>query len=135
MLKSLNGQAENNIYKPVIWGVISGLFSIFVAMLLLAFVLTKSNLSESVSMTLATIIIAIGTFFSGLVSAKLFKRRGLFIGLISGLLTFMLLVIISLASTDTSISVLLLIRLAVVAVSSALGGIFGVNSVNKRKIV
>ena len=135
MLKNLNGQAENNIYKPIIWGVVSGLFSIFVVMLLMAFVLTKSDFSESVSLMLATMAIAIGTFFSGFVSARLFKRRGLFIGLITGLLTFVLLVIISLASTDTTISSLLLIRLALVAVSSSLGGIFGVNSVNKRKII
>ncbi|MDD4698737.1 MAG: TIGR04086 family membrane protein [Oscillospiraceae bacterium] len=135
MLKNLNSSTENNIYKPIIWGVVTGLISIFVVMILMAFVLTKSDFGESVSLTLATIAIAIGTFLGGFVSARLFKRRGLFIGLITGLLTFIILVIIALSTTDTAISSLFLIRLAVVAASSSLGGIFGVNSVNKRKIV
>ena len=135
MLKNLNGSSDNNIYKPIIWGIISGLVSIFVVMILIAFVLTKCDLSESVSLTLATLSIAIGTFLGGFVSAKLFKRRGLFVGLITGLLTFILLVIIALSTTNTGISSLFLIRLVIVAVSSSLGGIFGVNSINKRKIV
>jgi len=135
MLKSSNGSTERNIYKPIIWGVVSGLLSIFVAMLLMAFVITKIDFSESVSLTLATIAIVVGTFFSGFVSARLFKRRGLFVGLITGLLVFMLLVVISLALTSSSISTLFLIRLVMVAFSSSLGGIVGVNTVNRRKIV
>jgi len=135
MLKSLNGSTENNIYKPIVWGVVSGLLSIFAVMLLMAFVITKIDFTESVSLTLATIAIVVGTFFGGFVSARLFKRRGLFVGLITGLLVFMLLVIISLALTGSSISSLFLIRLIVVAFSSSLGGVLGVNTVNRRKII
>ncbi len=79
-------------------------------------------------------ISAAGAFTGGYTASRIIRSRGLMWGSVCGLIIFTISFSIGMASTKDTLSYLTLLRLGVLWVSGALGGIKGVNKKEKSKI-
>lgn len=119
----------------VVKGAAIGIAVTLAAAVITAIILTVADFSETVTLVLALVSLAAGVYCAGYFAAKSGKSRGIVYGLSSGLLTFLVFVLISSALGNDSFGGLFFVKLAVVAAVSSLGGIVGVNSASKCKIV
>lgn len=76
----------------------------------------------------------LGALVGGFVSAKLKRGAGLIVGLITGFAVFIILTAAALINSSSPLSVLSLIRFAVMLLGGAAGGILGVREKTKIKI-
>lgn len=123
------------IYKPIIIGLIVGSVVTAVVLLIMAFVLTLWDFSPAAAAPMSSVAVAIGSFVAGNLAARLYRRRGLFLGLLTGLFLFMIITLISLAVNSSGFSLYTVIRFFIVVLSSVIGGIMGVNTGNRKKII
>ncbi len=119
----------------ILIGLTVGSVTVFVAMMLCALVLTMSDFDATVATPLSNISLAIGAMVGGLVASILHKSKGLVIGAIIGFSMFIIVTIISLIISDGTITVNTPLRLVVMTLLAAVGGIIGVNRSAKRKLV
>ena len=121
--------------KPVLIGNLCGGGVCFAALLLLAVLLTVRDFPAAAAGALATIAAGLGAFAAGFIAAKLYKKQGMAVGATSGLLLYAVVLIASMIAGDGPFTAMTLIRLAIMALASAIGGIWGVNVRAKRKII
>jgi putative membrane protein (TIGR04086 family) len=79
-------------------------------------------------------ILGIGGLVGGYISARLNNSSGLIIGLITGLLLYLIILIAGLATSFGTVTIFTLYKLLVLAVLSAVGGVLGVNKKDKIRI-
>lgn len=119
--------------KAVLLGTIMGTFFSIVILVVSSFLFVKSqNIPTSVVTPLTMFIIALGAFISGYVSARILRNNGLFWGIISGFIMFIVVFISGLMISGGEISTLSLVKLTLMLLMGAIGGITGVNKKVKR---
>ncbi|MBQ7288472.1 MAG: TIGR04086 family membrane protein [Clostridia bacterium] len=126
---------ENFSLMPIVKGTIFGIVITLASALAFSLLLLVQDFPASVSLILALASLGIGVYFAGYISAKTNGEKGLLYGVLSGLLQFLLFVLLSVFMDSDRFGLLFFIKLAFVLVLSALGGIIGVNRAAKRKIV
>lgn len=124
-----------HLMRPVVLGSISGFAVILIMFVIMALVLSTGVFSFESSSLLASVSVAVGSFFAGLTAAKKAGKNGLFTGAVTGVLLFLIFTAVSLLVFKSSPSVSTLIRLILFVIGSSIGGIIGVGSSDKRKIV
>ncbi len=130
-----NNYFYNSAVKHVIIGVASGCIITFVGMLICSFILTIKDFSASAATPMSNVCLSFGAFVCGFVCTILHKSRGLVFGFVSGFVLFAVVTIISLFVNSGSISINSMVRLLLMTVLSATGGVFGVNQSAKRKMI
>lgn len=121
--------------KPLISSIIIGLVITALLFILFALAMSFYILPINSASVVASLSIAVGTFFGGFFAAKKLKKNGLIIGALCGLLMFILFTLIGIAAFGSAPSASTLIRLLIFVTSGAIGGIIGVGNADKRKIV
>ncbi len=116
-------------------GVIVGIATILVLLLICAFAFTLSDFDESVAQPMSNICLSFGAICSGLVSSSLHKSKGLIIGLVDGAVLFIIITLISLFISGGTITINTPLRLVVMPLLGAVGGVIGVNHSAKRKMI
>lgn len=117
----------------VLVGLIAGAAVCFLLLLLMAAVMMSRDLSQSVIHPMVTVAGGVGAFVAGWVAAKKQGKQGMVIGAGCGGLMFLILLIAGL-STGGGLSSLTAVKLAVLVMLAALGGVVGVNRGKKRKM-
>lgn len=135
MIKGNKTDSNRPIYISVMIGIISGLILILLLSLILSFVMTVVDFPQLLVSLSATLSFSAGGFLTGVISAKLNKNKGLLIGALAGLFLFLLIALIGLLVAGGGIGTKFLIRFAVTVISSAIGGIIGVNLGSKRNVL
>ncbi len=123
------------LLRPVILGGIVGFAVILIMFVIMALILSTGIFSLEASTLLASVSVAIGSFFAGLISAKKSGKNGLLTGAITGSFLFLIFTVISLLVFKSSPTAATLVRLILFVIGSSIGGIIGVGSSDKRKIV
>lgn len=134
MIKDNKAAGNGSVYLSVAFGIICGVASILLLSLILSFVMTVVDLKQSIVSLSATLSFSAGGFLTGLIAAKRNKNKGLLIGTLSGFLMFLFTVLVAVSVTGGGIGAKFLIRLIATVVSSAFGGVIGVNSGLKRNV-
>ncbi len=83
----------------------------------------------------ATASIAVGGLTASMYAAKKIGDRGYLVGIIVGLAVFAVITLISLAVSDGGITYNTLFHLLIITLSSAIGGIIGVNIGKNKKYI
>ena len=122
-------------YKPLLTGLIVSVLSTMSALLIFSALLTFRDIPPVILPVLSGVAIALGGFLGGLFAARKAGKNGLFFGIITGAALFLILLIASLLISTGGLTVMTLIKLAISVLSSAIGGIIGVNLKNRRKII
>ncbi len=123
------------LVKAVLFGsLISLVFTIILLCILTVVELTSGLMSSEIVNIAAMAMLAAGTFFGGLIAARITKEGGMITGLITGAAVFFLVTIAALIHSSESISIITLIRFICEIITGAAGGIIGVNKREKLHI-
>lgn len=121
--------------RPLIRGLITGIIIAFLLFVLFALIMSFYILPTSSATILASVSIAVGSFFGGFFSAKKLGKNGLLIGALCGVAMFLLFTLIGIIAFGNAPGTSTLIRLLIFVTAGAIGGIIGVGNADKRKIV
>ncbi len=127
--------SENLNIKAVISGLICGVAAICVLLLLCALLMSFGILPITMSNICSSVSLGIGSMLAGLVAAKKLQKNGLLIGLATGAVIFLIFTLISLIGVRSAPSFSTLFKAIICAAAGCIGGILGVNSAGKRKII
>lgn len=112
---------------------IASLFSVVLFLIsTLVFVKSKTLPIKHIS-SISFFLILIACFLSSLLTAKFAKAKGLFLGLIIGLVSFIVLLILGYITLHEINTPVVLIRGIAIIITSSIGGIIGVNKNKKRR--
>lgn len=122
-------------FKTIIAGVLIGIASTLISMLIFAAAVYFLGLDRAFSVPLATVSISVGSFFAAYFIAKRTGHRGYLIGILVGLISFAAVTIISLITNNNGLSANTVFHLIIILLASAIGGIAGVNKGKNKKII
>lgn len=126
---------DNETIKSLTIGVILGTAVISLLLIFCALLMSLGVIGIDFANICSTLSISIGAFIAGFFTLKKLKKNGLVTGLILGGILFLIFTCISLIATLSAPSLLTLLKGIITVISSAIGGILGVNISNKRKII
>lgn len=114
--------------RPIGWGLVTGAAGCFLALLLLAALLTAQDIPQTAVRPMALIAAVAGALIGGFVCARIAGRRGWLMGALTGLCLFLLLLLTGgCAMLDNAAESNLLLKSAAMVASAAVGGILAVN--------
>lgn len=120
--------------RPMLFGVVAGTLVCLAALLLLAALLAAKDVPQTAVTPMAVVAAALGAFAGGFVAAKLAGEKGWLFGMVCGLLLFLLILLAGGLSMLRDIrGSYLLVKLAVMLVTAAVGGMVGVNLGHGRR--
>ncbi len=114
--------------KPIIFGVGISLILSAIMLLVFSFVLVNVDIPLSAISPIMIVIMGISVFLGSFIVARSVRRRGLFLGLCISLLFFIIMLLVSAATSPMGIGLDALWRFLVSLIAGVLGGVFGVNS-------
>lgn len=126
---------KKSLAKGVLFGVLGGLLSsVILTCICAAVVMTSGVLPADITEYIMLGVLSVGTFFGGFIAARITKSAGLIIGLLTGLVTFLLVTLIGIANFDGTITMITLLRFIFTLLTGGIGGILGVNKKEKINI-
>ncbi|MBR3589352.1 MAG: TIGR04086 family membrane protein [Clostridia bacterium] len=112
--------------KKIMWGGLFSLISFFVMMLILAFIVVKSGISESMQNILVFFVSLLSTFTGTFLSLRKTREKGLLSGVITSLPVIVIVCFVLLTVAD-NVGVRTIIMSLLMMLGGALGGIAAVN--------
>ena len=129
-LNGKNSSLNLKCIKPTILGCVIGICINLILLSLCSFLFSKNgNFPLSIVTPITICIMIIGSFFGGYFCAKISKKDGMLYGLSSGFIIFTIIFFSEIIFIGQSISMIVLVKLFSILLSSAIGGIIGVNKV------
>lgn len=113
--------------RPLLFGVAVGIVVCTLLLMLMAAVIQRVDVPAGAALPLAVGAAAAGAFLAGLTAALVAGQRGLLMGAVSGLLLYLPMLVAGLARYSSVDGAASLLKLAVLAVAGAVGGVLGVN--------
>ena len=104
-----------------------GMISSSILIFLMAAALTVGDVPAMLISPITVIFLAFGGFCGGFSSAKLCGEKGIFCGILSGTLFFVVAWIFGAVFENSGFGTAAIIKFVMIAVAGALGGIVGVN--------
>lgn len=122
------------IIKSILLGCITGIVVCNAMLSLLSILFVKiGSIPLEYLPLITTFIGAVGAFTAGYFTVKIYKKRGMLIGALSGFILFLIVLITGTAKGIDNDIVSILIKLAVFTVLGSIGGIIRVNKKTKVK--
>ena len=112
--------------RPVLLGLCVGVLCGTLLLLLMALAIRSVDVPRAMVSPMAITAAAVAAFSAGLTAALSARKNGLILGVLCGLLLFFLLLIAGLARATGLSGQQTVIKLAVLTVAGALGGVLGV---------
>ena len=120
------------IARPVVIGACVGAIACLLVLLVMAAVMAAQNIQKAAMTPMAIVAAAFGSFIGGIVAAKISGEKGLLYGAVAGLQLYVVVIIAGFSVLQDVRGATILIKLAVMVCSSAVGGIIGVNMKRRR---
>ena len=124
-------ESTNSFYtaaKPLFIGTLFSLIVSFILLVCMAFYMSMNDIPAFASLVIVYIVIAIASLIGGIVSAKMYKCRGMMIGALCGIVYFLFVFIVGLLfSSHSAFNTVGLLKFVLSLVFGTFGGIFGVN--------
>ena len=116
-------------------GAVLGVIITLAVMLLAAVVMFFAELDRAYAAPIATLSLAVGTFFAAFYVASKIGNKGYLIGIVTGVAVFLLLTLISLLINGSALSFNTLFHFIIILLSSFIGGVMGVNKGRNKKYI
>lgn len=117
---------------PVLIGVIGSIIVSMLLLVLFSMILSAKDLPSGANLPFACTALSGGSICGGLLTARLYRSRGLMIGAIQGLAFFLLMYLTGAIMRQADLNAMLLLKLALSVAFGAVGGIAGVNIRRRR---
>ena len=114
--------------KPIIVGVGIALILSAILLLIFSFILMNADIPFSAVSPITIVLMGISVFLGSFIVARSVRRRGLFLGICISLLYFIIMLLVSAATSPMGIGLDALWRFLTGLIAGVLGGVFGVNS-------
>jgi putative membrane protein (TIGR04086 family) len=128
-------EVSNSFYsaaKPILIGTSFSLIISCIFLMVMAFYMSMNDMPDFASIIIAYIVTAIAALIGGIVSARIYKSRGMMVGAACGISYFLVIFIVSMFfSSHIELNTVGLLKFMLSLVFGTFGGIFGVNM--KRK--
>ncbi|MBP3706387.1 MAG: TIGR04086 family membrane protein [Clostridia bacterium] len=134
MQNEFSGNIKKNL-PLIIKGTIVGVGLTLISMVIFATIMLIFNLDRNLSVPFSTVSLAIGCFFAAIYTSKNIGRKGYLVGLIIGIIVFVMVTLISLIITSDGFSYNTLFHFIIILLSSVSGGIMGVNKNKKTRYI
>lgn len=122
-----------SVIRPVLIGVLIGAVCCLAVLLVLSIAAASIDIPPAAVVPLATVGAAVGAFVGGFVSAKVARRNGWIIGAVSAFFLFVMSMLAGLGLFSQMNMGFVGIKLLVMLACGMVGGIFAVNSGNKKR--
>ncbi len=109
-----------------------GLLITAVIFMFVSFVMTKIDISKSVTQLISVAALALGTYFGGFICAKKYRKNGLIRGAVCGFSIFLIVTLLGSIFAGSLLSFSASSKLMLVIITGAIGGAVGVNSKRRR---
>ena len=113
--------------RPVLVGLCVGVLTGTLLLLMMALLVRSVDVPRVAITPMAIAAAGAGAFAAGLAAALTAKKNGLVLGLVCGLVLFFVLLLAGIAHATGVSGSLAVIKLAVLTLAGALGGVLGVN--------
>ncbi len=132
--KSQNSGAIKKTVKAVAFGTVIGILICMLMLLIISFVFVKmQSIPEAAVVPSAIFTACAGAFAGGYFSARIKKSTGMISGVLSALTMFIVLLLTGTAYSGDGFGIISILRMVVMLISGAIGGILGVNKRKRRK--
>lgn len=132
--KSQSGGLTSKMIKSIILGTVIGAAVCALMLVLVSFIFVKiQSVSEIAIVPVAIFIASASAFIGGYISARIGKSMGIILGSITSLLMFVILLLIGIGVSGDNFGIVSLLRMALMLICGAIGGILGVNKRKRRK--
>lgn len=123
-----------NGLRAIVFGTLFGVVLCVLCLLIASFAFVKAKtLPLNLIQIFILIICAFGAFWGGYITVRISKIRGMFYGMLSGLLLFAIQFVAGMIVTHDAITFYTLVKLFLMLLLGAIGGIVGVNKKSRRK--
>lgn len=132
--RAATGKPVFEIMRAVIIGSVTGaaLCAVLLALFALAFV-SAENIPQGFLSPFIIAVSVLCSFAAGLIAGKISKKRGLIYGALAGLVLFILFLISGLIVSQEAFTAVSGVRMLVMVISGAIGGLVSVSKKSKRK--
>lgn len=113
--------------RPVLIGCCVGVLTATLLLLLMALLIRSVDIPRAAITPMAYAAAGAGAFAAGLTAALIARKNGLLLGICCGLVLFLILLLAGVARPGGISGSLAAIKLAVLTLTGALGGVLGVN--------
>lgn len=134
-MNSYKNSSQNIKGLTVLKSVILGVVVTFLIMLILSLLMLWLDFGDTLSVPFATVSVAAGSLAAAFYAARKNGSKGYLIGLLVGIITFLLVTIISLVVSGGVLSSNTLFRFIIIVISSFIGGILGINIRREKKYI
>ncbi len=125
---------DKKAVKAVILGSVIGVITSILLTLLCSFAITLiGKLPDNSPDYISLGILAAGSFIGGYISARIYKRNGIMLGLFTGLAVFLIVFLSGAGSITEGVALYTLVKLLIIVLFSAVGAVFGVNKKEKMR--
>ena len=133
-MKNAAEQKNIKLARPVLFGTGAALATLLLFSLLLATLFSGAGMSASVFTPAAVVMLVLAALFGGIFSARIAKAKGMPVGLATGIVLALLVLIMNIIILHNGFGWFLLAKMLLIVISATIGGIIGVNIMNKRKL-
>lgn len=132
----MSGKTFSNVRTSRLYCTLSssflGIAVILVILLIFSVVMTKVDVPDSIMSVFTVLALCSGCFTGSYVASRRHRHNGLATGIITGIITYFLILLIGIIFSKSSLHLGLFSKLIIAVVCGGLGGIVGVNSRQKR---
>ena len=123
----------HDILRALGIGMAFAVLSCTLVLLLAAVIMSSSDVPEGYAAIAADTAVIVSSLAAGTAAAKVLKMRGLMVGIVMGAVYYAVLMIVGLIFFNTELTAAAATRLIMIVISSAIGGVLGVNVRIKKK--
>lgn len=135
MKKDFLSRSDGSKTFIFIKGALIGVAVTLIMMLLFAVIMYAVSLERALAAPLATVSLAVGTFFAAFYVAAKMGNKGYLIGLITGIAVFAAITLVSLLIDRSGLTLNTLFHFIIIMLSSFIGGVVGVNKGKNKKYI
>ena len=135
MNRKRKSDTQNRYIRPLIVGTVTAVVVTAAVILISALFFVIRDMPKTAAMPIALVASGLGSFVGAVAAAKTMREQGIIIGALTGFTMFAITLMVSLFASEGPLTAFTLIKFIVMTLSGALGGILGVNSAAKRKMI
>lgn len=136
-MKAVNNsinEINKKLFKGIFFGILTGSLIITILMMLSSIIILQTgSLPGDILSYVVLVFIGIGSLFGGYIAGRIYKKNGLIIGAVTGVISFLILFLSGISNISEGVGIMTMLKLVVTIIPSMLGAILGVNKKEKVK--
>jgi putative membrane protein (TIGR04086 family) len=122
----------SQLFMPELFGILGAFIVSVLLLAVFSAIMAARDVPSSMIMPFACVSISLGSLCGGFMASRLYRSHGFLLGLVTGLLFYVILYMIGAIMHQADLNALLLLKIILSVLFGAVGGIIGVNFKRRR---